>query len=443
MKKLIALIVIICTFSTLNAQEKYHSELDTFFDKIEKSKSGIGSISIAKNGITTYSRNFGQINNSSNQANKEFVYHVGSITKMLTAIISFQLFDENRLDLNQKIEAYLPTIPNANKITIANLIGHTSGLGDYALKNDSLYFWLKQPASQDDILNEIIRQGVLFQAGDNTKYSNSGYYLLNYIVERENNKTFHETLSQRITSPLKLKYTKSYPTNQTNAEKSYQINTNGEWEEIEDFYFPNVVGVGNVVSTPNEMNTIIHSLFSSKLIKPTTLEIMKPDEKSKYGKGLIKFPFYDNIFYGHGGVTYGTYSIVIYNEADATAISICLNGQAITLNDILIGVMSMIYGKEYQCPSYLNDSPKKISVSNLKSYEGVYGSADLPLKFTVFNEANNLMIQVPKQLPIVLEGLSNNKFRSLPNKIEVEFDVEQNQLILTQHGKKISLKRVD
>src|SRR5690606_21926652 len=173
-------------------------KIDSLITTVEKENIDIGAVSIFKEGKEVYNRNFNHKVIDGNKAPKNLKYHIGSTTKMLTATMIFQLIEENKLKLNDILASYFPDIPNAENITIGHLLSHSSGLADYVVKQDTLYFWLKEPVSEKEIFDEIKRQGTLFQPGDSVSYSNTGYYLLTKILEKEQGKKYKEILAENI-----------------------------------------------------------------------------------------------------------------------------------------------------------------------------------------------------------------------------------------------------
>ncbi|MFL9836204.1 serine hydrolase domain-containing protein [Flavobacterium sp. ST-75] len=201
MYKLIVAIVFFIPLSAV-AQHFDVNKLDTYFDTIVSTNKGLGEISIAVKDSVYYYRKFGT---SGAYIEKEpNIYQIGSVTKVLTSILVLQLIEEQQISLEDKIEKYFPKIPNASNISIDNLLSHTSGLNDFVVKNDTSFYWLREPVSDNEIMQEIQRQGTLFESGEDVLYSNSGYYLLAKIVEQERKMSYKEALSDYITEPLGL-----------------------------------------------------------------------------------------------------------------------------------------------------------------------------------------------------------------------------------------------
>lgn len=353
MKNIIIVLFFLCLSQATYSQEVRVVNLDDFFNRIAACDLGIGSVAIYQKENPVYIRTFGDTDgNVVNSNHSSLTYQIGSITKMLTAIMTFQLAEASQLSLDETIDTYFPAIVNGNRITISHLLSHSSSLGDYVTKSDSLSLWLQEPASQEEIYHEIIRQGSLFAPGDSTRYSNSGYYLLARILEKKCNKPYSDILFEKIIQPLGLTNTKSNVRNENDAVQSYHLNADGKWIVVKDFYFPNVIGVGDITSTTHDLNKIIQALFSYQLINQKSLEQMKPIVDASVGKGIMKYRFHDKAIYGHRGETYGTQSMLLYNEDDGMSIAMNINGIVVPMNAILLHTMNLIYGYEHEFPYF-------------------------------------------------------------------------------------------
>ncbi|MFY7816625.1 MAG: serine hydrolase domain-containing protein [Chryseobacterium taeanense] len=124
-----------------NINESFQ-KIDSFLSYLEKNNAEAGEISIFKDGKEIYKRNFGETKLPQSQKGKE-TFQIGSITKSMTAMMIFKLIEKNNLDLNDKLSKFYPKIPNADKITISQMLSHTSGLGDYVTGKDTMK-WLQR-----------------------------------------------------------------------------------------------------------------------------------------------------------------------------------------------------------------------------------------------------------------------------------------------------------
>lgn len=412
-------------------------KIDSFVSHIENNNRGIGSVSIFKDGKEVYGRSFGQSNLTDVDYNTDTKYQIGSITKMITATLVFKLIESNQLRLEDKLSKFYPNIPNADKITIKNMMEHTSGLGDYTKKDDSTT-WLAKKVTEKEIFDEIIKQGVSFQPNEKVSYSNSAYFLLTKIVEILFKKDYSTIVETEIAQPLGLKNLQSITSKTKNIFPSYGYNE--KWEKMTDFEFSNIIGVGDIVSTTKDLNIFLYHLFHYKILKKQSIKQMKPDYRKKetFGRGLMLIPFYEHISYGHGGSTYGTQSIVSYNEKDNLGFSFSINGERFPRNDFAIGILSIIYDKSYEFPVF---KTYDLTSENLDKYLGVYASKQISLKITITKDRNTLIAQGTGQPSFPLEATDKDKFKFDKAGAKFEFNPAENTMILFQGGRRIKFTK--
>jgi D-alanyl-D-alanine carboxypeptidase len=74
------------------------------------------------------------------------------------------------------------------KITVKNLLEHTSGLGSYVVKDGEI--WVTEKVTEKEIFDLIMKQGVSFEPNEKVAYSNTAYYLLTKILEKNTENPF-------------------------------------------------------------------------------------------------------------------------------------------------------------------------------------------------------------------------------------------------------------
>ena len=411
-----------------------NKKLDDFLDYITKNKQGIGSISIFRKGKEVYQKDFGQNQLPNVKWNSETGYQIGSVSKLITATMLMQLAEKGKLNIQDKLSKYYPEAPNADKITIESLLNHTSGLGDYVGEN---YQWIfKKSVGDKAILDTIKAQGVEFQPGEKTRYSNSGYYLLSRILEKIYKKPYNVILKENILSKANLKNTFSVLDNPKNVFKSYKIE-DGKWIEVEDFDFRNCIGLGDIVSTPNDMNLFINALFNGKFVKKETLEKMlpKPGSNLDFGLGMMAVPFYNQVSFGHGGDTAGTHSVMSYSKKEDYSISIVINGEEYPHNALYVGILNIFFNEDFDYPKFENKSEMASYDGKFKKYLGDYISPDIPLDLKVFVNNDKLFGQGKGQPEFPLELVEKDQFRFEQAGITLTFFPETNKMQLLQNGK--------
>ena len=409
------------------------SKLDSLFQVLDENKKFMGSVSIFKNGEQVYSRYVGYsflledkkiLNNSTTK------FQIGSITKMFTAAIIFQLIDEKKLTLETKLSNYFPEIPNSNKISIKTLLGHKSGLFDFVndIKDKN---YLTKKRDDKDLIKLIITGKPHFNPNTSFSYCNSGYLLLSFIIEKITTQKYKDAVQERICNKINLLNTFSCASNETKSNIAIPYSFNGKWNEIKDFYFPNVQGVGDIVSTGSDLIIFNEALLAGKLFSIQNLESMKKVSGSQFGLGIMKIPFGQKIAYGHGGDSYGTHSIVASFEEDNLSIACTDNGQVIEMDDISFAIAKICFQRNYEIPTF---NTIELKTEDLDQYLGVYTSPELPLKITITKDNIVLNAQATGQSKFPLDAITKDQFEFKTAGIKLEFLPDKKQMILKQGG---------
>lgn len=405
------------------------AKLDQFLDALAAKNKAMGSLAIAKEGDVIYKRAVGYSQIDGEKKTPSTVqtrYRIGSISKTFTAVMIFQLIEEGKLNLNDTLDKFFPQIPNAKKITFAQILSHTSGIHSFTSDAD-FKMWRINPKSKDEILTVIAKSTPDFEPGEKMQYSNAGYIILGYIVEKITGKSYQEALKERITSKIGLDDT--YLGGKINAIKNESLSYrySGEWKEeaATDASIPG--GAGAMVSTPADLAKFIKALFDGKLVSQESLEKMKTEKM-----GMFPFPLFGNTVYGHNGAIDGFNSMVFYLPEEKLAISYVSNGADYPVNDVILGIYAIYSGRPFTIPTF---EVVKVSEEILEKYVGVYATEKAPLKITVTREEEKLFAQATGQSAFPLEATDQNKFKFDRAGIVIEFDAEKNQLIIKQGGR--------
>lgn len=195
--------------STTYPQAPNTKKLDSLFSTLQQHELANGSIAVSLNGKIVYQRAIGF---AALEGNKKIApdintkYRIGSISKMFTAVMIFQLIGEGKLHLSDKLATYFPQLPNADKITIKNMLYHRSGLHDYT-HDTNFPDWMNKPKTHKELLQIIAGKGADFEPDAKADYCNSNYLLLSYIIEKIDKAPYATALEKRITTKLGLTHT--------------------------------------------------------------------------------------------------------------------------------------------------------------------------------------------------------------------------------------------
>lgn len=202
------LITILCFSINLNylsAQAKYE-KIDSVLNKFYANQKFNGSALVSVNGKAIYTKSFGYANFEWSVKNESVTkFKIGSCTKQFTAALIMLLSEEGKLKLDDKVSKHIPDYPidNGNKITIHNLLSHTSGIPEYFILQNMQNFLLKENNS-NEFMKHFWKLDLEFEPGTKLKYSNSGFFVLGKIIENVTKKTYDEVLHEKIFSPLRM-----------------------------------------------------------------------------------------------------------------------------------------------------------------------------------------------------------------------------------------------
>ena len=433
------LIVFCCLFSiNLFAQEFNEQKMDSLFQLLEENDRGMGSVSVFQNGAEVYSNTIGFADMENGQkpdANTK--YRIGSISKTFTSVLTLQLIEAGKLTLDTKLSDFYAEVPNSEKITIKNLLNHSSGLFNFTGADDYTD-WMVQKKTKEALLERIIKNGKVFESGEKNDYSNTNYLLLTFILEDASGKSYPQLLQENIAKPLNLKNTEYGSKIDPSQNVAFSYERAKPWKKSVETDLSIPLGAGGIVSTPHDLNVFFTALFHNELLSEESLSKMT-SFTNNYGLGIFQFPFYDKSSFGHTGGIDGFNSMASYFPAEDVSVSYISNGTNYPVNDILIGVLSIYFGKDYKLPAF--SEMVDVPMETLQKYEGIYTNENFPLALNIFVEDGMLKGQGTGQPSFVLDAITETKFQFNAAKIEMEFKPEDGILLFTQAGNSLTFKR--
>src|SRR5881296_63231 len=411
-KILFATLLTLVSFTAGYAQTLDKAKLDQFFDRLAEKNKAMGSLTIAKDGKVLYTRAIGysRINPKKplTAANR---FRIASITKMFTAAMILQLVEEGKLKLTDTLDKFFPQVPNAQKITIAQILSHRSGIRNVRRDQNSQGNVNTTPITKDEMLALIAKATPDFEPDSKQSYSNSGYFLLGLIIEKLTGKPYEEALKERITSKIGLKdtYTATGSIDVNKNESLTYLNVGGDWKQVPETHPSILFGGGAIVSTPNDLAKFIQALFDGKIVSKENLDQMKTiRDGDGLGLGMEPFTFAGKTFYGHagGGDNYGAW--LAYEPEEKLAVAYTTNAKVYPVKNIMSGIIDIYYNKRFQIPAFETFA---VSPEVLDKYVGVYSSPEVPVKFTITRQGATLYVQPGAQSAAPLEATAQDKFQ--------------------------------
>lgn len=198
---------------------------------------------------------------SSTEATSETLYRIGSISKLFTTVLLYQLADQNKIGLDDRLVKYLPDFavfdPFDNSygrgITLRHLANHLSGLGRSC------------PLGMDDLVSSVnvlkSTAGLVHPTGTTAQYSNPAFTMLGQtLAEVVMDSTFSEALSSLITSPLGISSGTGvdYSESVLNRLASSYLNSGQNKDDFIELGFNNPAG--GMYSTAKNLTSLLQAL---------------------------------------------------------------------------------------------------------------------------------------------------------------------------------------
>ncbi|HEY0558533.1 MAG TPA: serine hydrolase domain-containing protein [Thermoanaerobaculia bacterium] len=191
-------------------------DVDAVFAEYAKPGSPGCSLAVVRDGAIVYEKGYGfaSLENGVPLDPKQTVFDIGSTSKQFTAASVLLLAHDAKLSLDDDIHKYVPELPEygtqitGTPVTLRHLLHHTSGIRDYINLMAMGDFAVEDYTTDGDALTVLARQKKLdFQPGSEHSYSNSGYFLLSFVVKRVSGKPLRDFAQERIFTPLGMSHT--------------------------------------------------------------------------------------------------------------------------------------------------------------------------------------------------------------------------------------------
>jgi CubicO group peptidase (beta-lactamase class C family) len=265
--------------------------VDQIFARFDDATPGCG-VGVAKDGRTLYTRGYGLANLEYHVPNTDStVFESGSVAKQFTASALVLLAQDGKISLDDDIRKYLPEVPSfgGQRITIRNLLTHTSGLRDqWGLLGIEGRGPGTQVHSPMTTLDLVTHQKMLnFPPGSAYLYSNTGYALAGLIVQRVSGKTLNEFTQERLFRPLGMMHTQwrdDFTKIVSNRATAYSGNAAAGFHT--DMPFTNMIGNGGLLSTMADLMRWNENLDHPSVGGPSYVEAMQTRMRLTSGRTI-------------------------------------------------------------------------------------------------------------------------------------------------------------
>ena len=383
-----------------NSDEKSAAAVDEVFGDLAKAGSPGCALGVYRDGKIIYAKGYGLANIEENVAiTPQSVFDIGSTSKQFTAASILLLEKQGKLSVNDDVRKYLTELPDyGQKITILELLNHTSGLRDYLTLMELAGVNVDGVTSDEDALALIQRQKALnFPAGSEYLYSNTGFFALSVIVKRVSGKSLRDFAAENIFAPLEMTHTQ-YRADHTSliADRAlaYDEKETKDGYKLDVSYFEQT-GDGAVHTSVEDLLKWDENFYSPRVGGQDFLKELQEHGKLNsgktldYAKGLVVKDYRGLHTVSHGGA-WGGYraELLRFPEQHFSVACLCNVGdanptkRAHEVADVYLG--SLMKPREPKKPEEAEKKEKSeitLTAQQLQNYAGDYWSEELGVTY--------------------------------------------------------------
>ncbi len=439
-----ALVVFSILVATFCQAQDLESKVDEYLNAQVKLGAFSGSVLIAQGSKILVSKGYGMANLELGVPNApQTKFRLGSVTKQFTAMAIMQLQERGLLNVGDYIIKYIPDYPNGEKITIHNLLTHTSGIPNLTDFPDFLET-MTLPSPVEKTVERFKNIPLEFEPGEKYSYSNSGYVLLGYLIEKVSGKSYEDFLNKNIFQPLNMTNSGYDHTSAIlkNRASGYSLGTDGLTNaSYIDMSLP--LGGGSLYSTVEDLYLWDRALYTEKLVSKTTMEKIFTPFKEEYAYGWIVSELYKHKRISHSGGINGFASNISRYPDDDLCIVVLSNYEHAAIGKISKDLAAIIFGEKYELPQ--ERQVAEIDYRICDAYIGRY-QIDTNFVIAITREGNHLFGQGPGQPKFELFPETATKFFLKIIDAQITFikndQEEVAELILHQNGKDFPANRI-
>jgi CubicO group peptidase (beta-lactamase class C family) len=305
------------------ATEVHAEKMDQIVQSYVDARQFMGVVLVARGDDILFGNAYGSANLEWKTPNTTTTkFRIGSITKQFTAASVLLLEERGKLALDEPVRTYYPDAPAAWKdVTLFHLLTHTSGIPNYDKAMDYPAV-RKAGATPEQLVRHLLDDALEFAPGTAMRYSNSGYALLGYIIEKTSGVSYAQFVERNLLAPLGMKDS-GYDSASTLIERraaGHEFTAGGPVNaSFVDMSVPYAAGA--LYSTTEDLLRWERALFGGRVLSPPSMKKMLSPTPHGYALGLIVRRQFGRELIEHGGNIAGFSSQMnFYPESQVTII---------------------------------------------------------------------------------------------------------------------------
>jgi CubicO group peptidase (beta-lactamase class C family) len=379
MKQLFLSILLIPVFyADSQAQDSTSQQLEQLVAAYAALGKFNGSVLVAREGKILLQKGYGVKNLEDKSVNDAFsIYQIASVTKSFTATVILKLVELKKLSLADKLSKYYNGFPNGDNITIEHLLRHTSGIHNFTETDTTIL-----ETDEKRMIPFLKSLSPDFAPGAKMHYSNSGYVLLGFIIQKASGMSYWQAVRKYIFEPLKMTSSGFDFAHLAKKEKATGYAGAQEAAIITDSTVP--AAAGAIYSTVSDLYNFHRGLQSFTIVPKAIMEkAYQPSPGYKYGFGWTIDSLYGRRIISHSGSITGFGSNFARVPEDDICIVLLSNhsGSTFDVTNITGKLLAVLYHEPYSIP--VKRTVVKLSEDQLKKYTGSYELKEFNLKIEI------------------------------------------------------------
>lgn len=330
-----ALVIVLVSFATCFGQDT--SRMEQVVQEQLPGNRFMGTVLVARGEKILLNKGYGYANLELEVANTPATrFRIGSITKQFTAAAILLLEERGRLSVDDPVRKHLPDAPAAwDKVTIFHLLTHTSGIPSFTSFPD-YQATMSLEVTTEKLVGRFRDKPLEFAPGDKMNYSNSGYVLLGYLVEKISGQTYAQFLQDNIFKPVGMTGS-GYDSNSALIPRraaGYSARQGGPPVNAAFLHMTIPHGAGALYSTTEDLHRWNQALFGGKVLSAASLAKMLTPAKNDYAFGIVITKVDARTRYSHNGGINGFNSFLAYYPDSGVTVAVLANVNGPAADDL-------------------------------------------------------------------------------------------------------------
>jgi CubicO group peptidase (beta-lactamase class C family) len=422
-------------------------QVDTVFTKWDRPDSPGCALGVYRGGQIVYQRGYGMEDlNEDVHITPGTVFHVASMSKQFTAAAVVLLAQQGKLSLDDDVRKYIPELPDfGQKITIRNLVYHTSGLRDqWALLELAGWRYSKDLITDEDVMSMMTRQKELnFKPGERHMYCNTGYTLMGLIVKRVSGTSLREFTTKNIFEPLGMTHT-HFRDDHAEIIKhdavGYERETGKPFEiSITNF---DTVGATSLHTTVDDLQRWDENFYQPKVGGAAFVQQMLQQgklnngEQLDYAFGLVTGKYKGLPTVDHGGADAGYRSDMTRFPEQHFSVAVLCNSAETDPSALARQVADVVLAKEIKAAGAASPAKEPatktiartavvLTAEQMAAFTGLYWNRENDAYVNAFVKEGKLEVYMGGEEPLVLKPFGESQFhiadRPWGDEVEIHF----------------------